>query len=380
MRTLALAVTIILSTAVSAVPCTVFCGKRGDVVLAGNNEDWSSPHAVMTVVPPEEGKHGVVYFGFEGAPQQGGVNDRGLFFDYTATGLREATASKGRKKADPTALMHRVMTECATVKEALAVFEEHDLGFMKYHQTILGDRTGDSAIVEGDTVLRRAGDFQVVTNFHQSTVPPEKRTCTRFLAAERMLGDPRNVSVEGFRRILKAVRQDITQYSNIYDLTNNVVHLYLFHDFDLAVTLTLDQLFEKGKRVVKIRTLFPRNEALTAYMGKLEKAVEDRLAERGDAEVAGKALDACVGTYMLEEMPEVKLSVAREGDHLVARGAEGEPVRLRAESETRFYAISAANGETDVTFLLGEGGAVTGMEIHVKLLDRRYRLKRSGAK
>ena len=56
--------------------CTVFYASDGQVALGGNNEDYRHPFTKAWFLPPEEGKHGRVYFGFENYVWQGGMNER----------------------------------------------------------------------------------------------------------------------------------------------------------------------------------------------------------------------------------------------------------------------------------------------------------------
>jgi hypothetical protein len=62
--------------------CTVFYAAKGNMVLAGNNEDFLNAEAYIHFLPTEQGKHGRIYFGFcyeigKIAPF-GGVNDQGF--------------------------------------------------------------------------------------------------------------------------------------------------------------------------------------------------------------------------------------------------------------------------------------------------------------
>jgi len=62
--------------------CTVFYAARGNMVLAGNNEDFLNAEAYIQFLPAEQGKHGRIYFGFFAEPGKiapfGGVNDQGF--------------------------------------------------------------------------------------------------------------------------------------------------------------------------------------------------------------------------------------------------------------------------------------------------------------
>lgn len=140
----------------------------GNVVLVGNNEDWRDSNSSVYFKSPSEGRNGNVYFLNRQGHAQGGMNDQGLFFDYAATKRLKVVQSADKPQVTDGKLMDRVMSECGTVHEALALFDTYDLGFMGRHQTLIFDKNGDSVIIEGDEIIKKKGSFQVVTNFYQS--------------------------------------------------------------------------------------------------------------------------------------------------------------------------------------------------------------------
>ena len=106
--------------------CTVLCGFDGRVALAGSNEDWADPNTQMWFVPATKDNYGIVYFGFgrgeyppggvsrhkleipEGGitqikPEdlyglpQGGMNEKGLFFDGASTDVIKASPHPERR-------------------------------------------------------------------------------------------------------------------------------------------------------------------------------------------------------------------------------------------------------------------------------------------
>lgn len=68
--------------------CTVFYAVKGNIVLAGNNEDFINAEAYIQFLPAKNGKLGRIYFGFFYEPSKmstfGGVNEQGLFYDVAA--------------------------------------------------------------------------------------------------------------------------------------------------------------------------------------------------------------------------------------------------------------------------------------------------------
>jgi hypothetical protein len=86
---------------------------------------------------------------------------------------------------------------------------------------MFADKTGDSVIIEaGEVIVRKKGNYQVMTNFLQSQVEPAKVTCPRSKLVSRALAEGKDLSIDRVRSLLKATAQQSTTYSAIFDLTN----------------------------------------------------------------------------------------------------------------------------------------------------------------
>jgi hypothetical protein len=249
-----------------AYACTAFMASESDMVLVGNSEDYNIPHTRMWFIPAKNGQYGRVYFGYDNWSPQGGMNDQGLFFDAFLTEPLEIKLSK-EKPIFKGNFFDKFMAECATVNEVLDIFDNYNLEFMLKFQLYVVDRTGDSAIIEGDQIIRKKNPYQVVTNFNQSKVaykdyPCEwnKGGCLRYQIAENMLRENRSVSVGHFRDILEATHQNTlgvrTLYSNIYDLKNGLIYLYYLHNYDNEIIIDLKEELKKGSHYYEIPTLF----------------------------------------------------------------------------------------------------------------------------
>jgi len=118
-------------------------------------------------------------------------------------------------------------------------------------------------------ILRQEGQYQVATNFLQSTTTHERamQTDWRYREAMNRFGASDVASADLLRCILDAVHASgvtNTLYSNVYDLTEKIVYLYFFHDFDEVVTIDLAAELERGFHVVDIASLFPPNSVAAA--------------------------------------------------------------------------------------------------------------------
>jgi choloylglycine hydrolase len=274
----------LLITGPRVLACTVFFASDGKSAVAGSNEDWADPNTQMWFIPPTKDTYGIVYFGFgkgqypaggvsdhkltipEGGitkikPEdlyglpQGGMNEKGLFFDGASTDVIQVSAAAGKKTYDGR-LEDLILRKCATVEEVLQLLETYAFNSVQ-GQWMFADRTGDSVIIEaGDVIIRKKGIYQVMTNFLQSKVEPANVTCPRFKRVSRSLAEQRDVSVDLVRSLLKVTAQQFTTYSTICDLTNGVVYVHHRGDFDRTLKIDLKAELAKGERVVKIESLF----------------------------------------------------------------------------------------------------------------------------
>ncbi|MBN2131226.1 MAG: hypothetical protein JW741_17130 [Sedimentisphaerales bacterium] len=345
--------------------CTAFLATDGDVVLAGNNEDYVNPRTKVRFVPAEEGRYGRIYFGFDDLYPQGGMNERGLFFDGFATAPRKVVGSTD-KPVYAGALIDTVMAECATVEEVLVVFEKYNLEFMERAMLMFGDATGDSAIIEGDDVVRKQGRFQVVTNFYQSQTPAGQEPCARYRIAVRMLENAEEISVPLCRRILSAVHAEpSTLYSNIYDLRRRRVYLYHFHNFENVVVFDLAEELKKGKRVLDLPSLFPPTFAAEEFARRQMRELEQQKGVRR-VDIDPGLLDRYVGQYQLTSgfIPGLLVTMLREGDRLWAELPAMAKVELSAESPTDFFYLTYGS-LLKLAFTEDDGGHVTGFEADI---------------
>jgi uncharacterized protein (TIGR03435 family) len=254
--------------------CTAFCAVGGGQVLVGNNEDWNNPRTKIRFVPARPGSYGRMYVGFDDMWPQGGMNERGLWFDgFSAPRLKAAPPSdlphfQGN-------LIDKVMAECATVEEVVRLFSQYNRDFLTATIFMFADASGDAVSIERDAIVRKTGRHFVQTNFHQSQ-PRTGLQDERFEIASTMLeraGD--EISLDLFRRILAATHQkggSPTLYSNIYDLKSRTMHLYHFRDFERVVTFDLAEELKKGERVLDMPALFPRNAAAEKFAARRREA------------------------------------------------------------------------------------------------------------
>lgn len=245
--------------------CTIIYASDGNIALAGNNEDWTSPFGTIWFIPAEQGKNGRVYFGWKSHGRiivQGGMNDQGLFWD-GATAEHVEVPSDSSKPRYYTDLIFKATEECSTVEDVLKLFDRYDKGGTWNGHYLIGDRFGNSAIIEPLTVIRKTSNHQIITNFLQSKIKPENIKDSRYRLAENIFKQQDSLSVNLFRKILNAVHWEeysgsmtVTLYSYICDLKKGDVYVYHFHNFEDVVKINLQEELKKGEHFQSIISHF----------------------------------------------------------------------------------------------------------------------------
>lgn len=285
MKSLVLLILILLlASNNSSIPCTVFFATDGIIVLGGNNEDWSDPNTKFWFIPSGEGKHGWIKFGFASGYPQGGMNDQGLFWDATACSYLEMPYSEANKEKLSGSLMQKVMGECSTVEEARLVFQNYYCDDQYRAQYLIGDRFGNSIIVEGDSIISNSSNYQVMTNFYHSHPELGGYPCWRYETASELLTNNDGISEYLFGYILAATHQEgkyPTQYSQIYNLKDNIIYLFYFHNFDEMIIIKLNQELSRGARSYNLPALFSKIQILTPEDEQIINSSSVRFSWRG---------------------------------------------------------------------------------------------------
>ena len=249
--------------------CTAFCAAARGEVLVGNNEDYNNPRTRLWFVPAGPGSFGRMYVGFDDLTPQGGMNERGLWFDGFAAPLQRVSSDLPHF---PGNIVDRAMAECSTVEEVVRLVTRYNRAFLSEAILMFADASGDAVSIEANAIVRKSRDHFVQTNFHQSQ-PGAGAGDRRFRTATEMLEEAGGaVSVDLFRRVLASTAQRgpfPTLYSNVYELRSRTMHLYYFRDFDRAVTFRLDDELRKGARVLDIQSLFPKNAAAETFAARV---------------------------------------------------------------------------------------------------------------
>lgn len=242
--------------------CTIVMIAKGQIVLAGNNEDWKNPITKIWFIPASNGEYGRVCVGFDDMFAQGGMNDQGLFIDANALGPTGWKPIEG-KPTFQGELLDSILAQCATVEDAIVFCNKYNIPGLARARFPIADRTGASVVVEYGQekvqYVRKTGVYQIATNFVISNVKGEDYPCTRYRTADKMLKNAADVSPDLVRAVLSATHQEgqyPTVYSNICDLRTGLLYLYNFHNFEEVVQFNLEAELKKGRKIYDIPALF----------------------------------------------------------------------------------------------------------------------------
>ncbi len=246
--------------------CYFIIGKKNDRVLVGYNEDWYRSNSKYWLEhPSKKEKYGAVFFGFGGEFKiaQGGVNERGLFFDGNAIPKQVLNDStKQGKKAAPVPIFKNVLKNCATVDEALKYLQHFYIPFIKSVQIILADAQGNYAVMDLNGVIEKGkitDGYKIITNFRSSD---KTHFCYRYDLTTALLEKGFSNQVEEFENVLFTARQTFpgaTVYSTISDLNHQQINLYYNHKVANKVEIDLKKSLKEGKtNEVALENLFPK--------------------------------------------------------------------------------------------------------------------------
>ncbi|EDM34923.1 hypothetical protein PBAL39_00285 [Pedobacter sp. BAL39] len=253
-----------LSVPHQAKACTVMsCSLRGEVFAAANEDDYIG-FARMWFNPQTPERYGSVCFGLPDLQAQAGMNEFGLFFDFTAQNIDPAKYEiKHPYKGD---LFFDILGKCKTVDEALAFLKEQS--YSNSAQVLIADATGNSVVINLGTTVVKKGSYQVNTNFDIKNLKDHNYSCRRYDLSDAALADAKSLSVDFFKDILDRTHQEgklATIYSNIYDLKRGLIYVYHFHNFQQVYVIDLKKELQKGYRLERISDYFPTSFAYELF-------------------------------------------------------------------------------------------------------------------
>ncbi|PWN70080.1 hypothetical protein C1631_008780 [Chryseobacterium phosphatilyticum] len=250
--------------------CTIFLAHDKKNVWIGNNEDESPDMKYKFWYIPREGKSiGYMLWSekHEGYNDimwqypQGGMNEYGLFADYTAIDTIPVIpiSSKINREEE---VVNDILKTCKSVQQALQLISAYNLIKLSGAQLFIADASGDYATIHGNYIVTKTSQNFSLTNY--CIANEHKESCWRRETSTNMLTGFQTFNTKNITDILKESAQKepgdtTTNYSMAINLRKKKMTLYLKGDFKTAVQINLDEELNKGKHALDITSYFPEN-------------------------------------------------------------------------------------------------------------------------
>lgn len=257
-----------LGSTANGIACTIVSGVDSDeVTWAGNNEDmFFHFDTSIEVLPRSEGRIGAFVVTYNDGFPQGGVNEKGLFFDFNAlpqVGIERYRDWDGKSDI-PEGLnpIFDMIQRFDNVPDALNYLDQYRWEPMLAAQMHIADARGNLAVFAGDGICWKKR-YQVSTNFRVCTGSVEQKLEDnpvgrwRYPIADTTLKS--GVTFDSIKATLKNTAQPkmvSTIYSFITNLDTTDTHFYYGADFDNAYTFNVSELVNKGKAKYLMRDIF----------------------------------------------------------------------------------------------------------------------------
>jgi choloylglycine hydrolase len=259
------AVVLVGLAAQAATPCSVFNYTWAGSTRVGRNLDWiPSSWGWVRFMQPTATGHGAMFFGADDDLwPQGGMNDQGLVLGMAATPYLPIVGNPdGLPMGED--FWELLFAQCTTVDDVLAFLAQYNLasipGYFERGHMLWTDRFGGSVIVEGDVVLQRSGNHQIITNFLHSRPDLGGWPCARYQLIEASLAGQGAMSDAELIAVVEAAHGTLwggyTVWSLLYDPHSLLVTVFNRGDFDRSVVLSLPDELARGVRGYLLDDLF----------------------------------------------------------------------------------------------------------------------------
>lgn len=246
--------------------CSIFACSHNGKVLVGSNEDGDFPYSFVRTIPSTDNSYGAIFFGTVDMQAQSGVNEHGLFFDFTflpegevdSSFLKEDNESCGPSISD-------LVLKSKNVPQLLEKLKNNPFNILT-SQLFIADANGEKAIINTQDIIHQKDGYLTATNFNVCKAKDGDYSCTRYDKIETSLAQNKDISVERFQEILNDVHvegQTATQYSNIYDLRNGKIYMNLYHNYEETVEIDVKDQISKGYAIQRLENFFDDKNFMT---------------------------------------------------------------------------------------------------------------------
>jgi len=223
--------------------CTIITLTDSIKIYFGNNEDYSNPETRIWFIPHGKNFYGCMYVGFNNGWGQGGLNEKGLAYDWVAGYLSDYNPSPNLQKVlgNPS---HRMLETCATVDEAIFFYQKYREPSFSYAKLLIADISGNSVIIQTNN-----GTLEFLKTNKSRVLGYGEHTFNQ------LLSENSSVELLNAKNILSSciqIGEFGTKYSTVYDLKTKDIYVYSNADFENVCILNLEDELKKGAHYYEI--------------------------------------------------------------------------------------------------------------------------------
>lgn len=237
----------------SSLACTVFVITNEKHTYFFNNEDFSNPKTRLWFVPKGTGHYGCAYVGFDDGEAQGGLNTKGLAFEWVTVETDSYTTdpsyipekSLARLEVNTSQWM---LERCKTVGEAMKFYQTYREPAFARSTLVIVDKAGASVIIgskNGKIYFDKAHKSRSF-GFGEATF-------------QKLYQDQRAIDRTEGAKILKQCvvpGNGGTKYSNSYDLRTGEITFYNFNNENENTRINLTDELKKGGHYYETAHIF----------------------------------------------------------------------------------------------------------------------------
>ncbi len=244
--------------------CSVLYYKdiaTGKIYVVNSEDFFLDVDAYIQIEPKSKKNFARLWYGWDQFAQ-GGINEKGLFFDAAVTPEQEKIKGYANPKRN---LGDKILAQSSSVKEALEVLEKEKIALNKSHM-LFGDKTGQAVVVEWVNGERKlhwiVGNKLIMTNFLLSEPKAGGYPCYRYKSISDRInqletgGEIINLLKIGntFGQAVQPARKHEnnrfggTVYTSFIDVTENKFFLSYKLSNKNMIKFDLTEEFAKSKR------------------------------------------------------------------------------------------------------------------------------------
>jgi Acyl-coenzyme A:6-aminopenicillanic acid acyl-transferase len=258
--------------------CSLFASlSAANDMFYGRNFDWEFSPALLLFTDPPEGYASVsmvdlTFLGITPAISQqltdlplvertallravswpfDGMNEYGLTIGMAAVPeeyLNDASFDPSRRTIGSIGIIRQVLDHARNVKEAVELFEQYNIDFSggpPIHY-LIADRSGGAVLIEfydkKMITIYNENLWHMATN-HLVCIAVGDGGCPRYKTLETELSAVNGqLDAQSAMNLLSKVKQEITQWSSIYDMTSGDIDIVIGRNYDLSHSFHLDLL------------------------------------------------------------------------------------------------------------------------------------------